>query len=212
MKRLLLFIAAIGCCPSVCNADLLFVFSEAGDGGVIVTASGTGTMLAAQSNTDTFGPFTISGDIIADSAGAGPFGAGSFTGTNDFISNNAGSEKTTSASTFTLTNSGASDALEFTTANKITFNNGSDYSLDFTAVFAESVLDYDNLNIGNFSVDLGGYGGFGNANITFSAVPEPTTLASMGLMGLVGAGLAWRKRRKAKNEIVDSESQPDVSA
>ena len=210
MKRFLLFFAAIGCCPSVCNADLLFVFSEAGDGGVIVTASGTGTMLFTESNTDTFGAFTFSGDIIADSAGAGPFGTGAFTGTNEFISNlDAGSEKVTAASTFTLSNSGASDALEFTTADKITFNNGADYSLDFTAVFAESVLDYDNLNIGNFSASAGG---FGNANITFSAVPEPTTLASMGLMGLVGAGLAWRKRRKAKNEIVDSESQPDDSA
>lgn len=201
MKRILLFLAVVCCFPSVCNADLLFVFSEASDGGVIVSASGIGTTLSAVSPTNTFS-FTLNGDIVSGSNDAE---ADSFSGAeNRFIRNpGARNENIENVNAFSLVNTGPTDSLEFRTAGNQNFSNGASYSLEFTAVFLESELEFDQLNIGNFSVDAGA---FGNATVSFSAVPEPTTLASMGMIGLFGAGVAWRKRRKAKKELTASVS------
>lgn len=207
MKRILLFMVVVFCYPSVCKADLFFTFSEAGDGGVIITASGNGTTLSSNPNTDTFS-FTFDGDFISASAGAGPFEADSFIGTNnEFFSNpGAANEKMESVDSFSLTNAGANDSLTFETSGNLNFNNGAGYSLEFTAVIEESELDFDDLNFGNFSVNAGA---FGNANVSFAAVPEPASMTMLSLLAIGGGGFVWRKRRKAKAELIEDETSEE---
>jgi hypothetical protein len=54
------------------------------------------------------------------------------------------------------------------------------------------------LTIGAYpTTDLVGQGAYFGPSFVAAAVPEPSTLASAGIAGLIGCGVAWRRRRRA---------------
>lgn len=185
------------------QGQLVFKFDAATDGGVIVTATGSGTNTGTATG-ETWLALDFDNDFLSDRLGTfSLIEATSVTG--QFRSVNGGSDRRHTIDSFGVQrDSTFNDSIRWTNLGPLEFVNGGEFEIEMTAIFDRNVLSFGDLIVGQYTDLTPNHPTeiFGQTQINVQAVPEaPHYLLAIAIVS--GTIYLWRNRRHKYMAVCD---------